>query len=358
MMAPSAGPSGQPGAGADGALAVLRRRLLTHGALAAAAALWLIGLPLWLALALLGDLARALGGDRRLALTRALLVFGLVIAAEGAGLALSYGASLWRLARPVPEARWISFHYWLQRTWGDALVRGAFWLYGVRLEVEGAELLDGRPVLLFMRHTSVADGVLLLKFVNVDRGYRLRYVVKRELLSDPCLDVVGHRIPNVFVRREGGDASAEVARVEALARGLGTGEGLMLFPEGTRFTPARQARALERLAERGPPELVPLGARLRHGLPPRPGGPLGAMRGAPGADVILAAHVGLEGVTRLPSFVGGDLVGGTLRLRFWRFPAAELPAGDEARYRWLFERWVEVDGWVHAQLGGGDQAEG
>ena len=349
-MTPPPMPSGRSHTSGEGAGAMIRRRLLTHGALAAATILWALGLPAWVALALLVDLARALAGDRRLALLRAVLLAGLVLGAESWGVLSAGAMGLRRMVGSMDEESWISWHYRLQRRWGSALVRGAFWLYGVSAEIEGAELLDGRPVLLFMRHTSVADGVLLLQFVNTERGYRLRYVVKQELLADPCLDVVGHRIPNVFVRREGGDAAREVARVEALARGLGDHEGLMLFPEGTRFTPERKARALERLGTRGSPALVELGARLKHSLPPRPGGPLGAMRGAPEADVVLVAHVGLEGMTRLSNFIGGDLVGRRLRVRLWRFSCRDLPADDEGRYNWLFERWAEMDGWVDAEL--------
>ena len=38
----------------------------------------------------------------------------------------------------------------------------------------------------------------------VSRRYhlRLRYVLKRELLWDPCLDIVGQRVPNIFVDRD------------------------------------------------------------------------------------------------------------------------------------------------------------
>lgn len=349
MSASAAGPSAHAPEPEAGLGDVVGRRAISHGVLALAALLWVGGLPLWGLVALLGDLARAPLGDRRFGLLRFVALLGLAIAAECWGVTLSYGARLWRALARTPEDRWVEWHYRLQRRWGSALVRGTIWIYGLRVRIEGAELLDGRPVLLFMRHTSVADGVLLLQFVNTERGYRLRYVVKRELLYDPCLDVVGHRIPNVFVRRDGGDSGREVARVEALARGLGAHEGLMLFPEGTRFTPARQARAMERLAG-AEPALAALAGSLTRSLPPRPGGPLGALRGAPEADVIVVAHVGLEGLTRIWNFVGGDLVGRTLHVRFWRHARGTLPTDDSGRYRWLLERWVEVDRWVGERL--------
>ena len=47
---------------------------------------------------------------------------------------------------------------------------------------------------------------------------------ERELLWDPCLDVVGQRLPNVFVRRGDGDGASEIAAVRAPAADLGVGE--------------------------------------------------------------------------------------------------------------------------------------
>lgn len=343
---------------AEPTLDVLRRRLLSHGALALALALWVSGLPLWGTLALVGDGLAVLRGRGRWALSRFVVVFGGVLVAESAGVLVAYILIIARSVGLLDEEGSRRAHYTLQRRWGGALVEGARRIYGFRFEIEGHDLLDGRPVLLFMRHTSVADGVVLLPLVNTARGYRLRYVVKRELLWDPCLDVVGHRIPNVFVRRSGADSSREVARVQALAAGLGRGEGLMLFPEGTRYTPARHQAALERLRREADAEIVARGEALRRSMPPRPGGALAAMRGAPEADVVFCALTGLEGLTRLGDLVRGALIGGALRVRFWRHEAASLPDTDEARYRWLAARWGEIDAWAEAQLAGAPQLVG
>ena len=40
---------------------------------------------------------------------------------------------------------------------------------------------------------------------------RLRYVLKHELRWDPCLDIVGWRLPNAFVRRGAQDTAGDVA---------------------------------------------------------------------------------------------------------------------------------------------------
>ena len=42
-------------------------------------------------------------------------------------------------------------------------------------------------------------------------------------------------------------------------------------------------------------------------------------------------------------------MGTTVRVRFWRSPAAEVPAGEPDRVAWLYERWQVLDDWVGRQ---------
>jgi len=315
------------------------------------------GLPLWLALGALVDLGGALlGRGARLATTRAVMLVAWFALAEAWGVAMT--GIYWARGPWMSDEAWAEAHYRLQRRWADLLVGGAARLYRWRFRVEGDEALDGRPMLLLMRHTSVGDGLLAVRFVNTLHGYRLRFVLKRELLWDPCLDLVGNRVRNAFVRRDGADSAAEIARVGALARDLGRGEGVIVFAEGTRFTPERYARALARLEREGRAELLERARGLRCSLPPRPGGVLGLLETNPDLDVVICGHVGLEPATRLPDFVRGALVGGELHLRFWRFPASELPSDAEARVRWLYDRWAELDAWAWERLGERGQATG
>ena len=58
-----------------------------------------------------------------------------------------------------------------------------------------------------------------------------------------------------------------------LAIDLDPHEGVLIYPEGTRSTPAKLARAKEIIRERQP-DIAPLADRLQHVLPPRLGGPL------------------------------------------------------------------------------------
>ena len=46
---------------------------------------------------------------------------------------------------------------------------------------------------------------------------RPRYVLKDDLLIDPCLDIVGNRLPNHFLDRFPHDGAVELGLLEAMA---------------------------------------------------------------------------------------------------------------------------------------------
>jgi 1-acyl-sn-glycerol-3-phosphate acyltransferase len=234
-------------------------------------------------------------------------------------------------------------NYRLQRWWAQLLLGAGARLLRLRLRVEGdAQAVPG-PVVVLMRHTSIVDTILPVVFLGARHGLRLRYVLKSELQLDPCLDIVGHRLPNCFVNRAG-ETEREVAAVGRMADGLGPRDGALIYPEGTRFDPGKLARAQAKLAELDP-ELHAMSLRLRRVLPPRPGGALAILEHAlpQGADVVIFAHKGLERLVRLHDVLSGKAVGTEVCLRLWRIPGSEVPAGRQERLRWLFERWEEVD---------------
>ena len=214
----------------------------------------------------------------------------------------------------------------------------------MRVSTEGLEVARGGPFLLFVRHASLADTVLAAAFVAGPGRLLLRYVLKRELLWDPCLDIVGRRLPNAFVKRRGPGLEAEVAAIARLAEGLDARSAVLIYPEGSRFREAARAAAVAALEEKGPAELAAIARGLRNVLPPRLRGPLALLDAAQGVDVVLLEHTGFEGASSFREFWNGSLVRGLLRLRLRRFAASSIPV--ERRDRWLFERWAEMDRWI------------
>jgi 1-acyl-sn-glycerol-3-phosphate acyltransferase len=165
-------------------------------------------------------------------------------------------------------------------------------------------------------------------------------------LWDPCLDVVGNRLPNVFVDRQSADSEREIAAVRALATGLGPSDGVLIYPEGTRFTPGKLARVMARIGERDP-ERHGRVRSLRRVLPIQLGGP-SALLDAAGCDVVFLAHTGLDAAITLREVFAGALVGRRIRVAMWRVPVREIPRDRSAWSAWLDAQWARMDAWVVA----------
>jgi 1-acyl-sn-glycerol-3-phosphate acyltransferase len=320
----------------------LRRRGLSVPALLAFAVLITVTVPIWLPVAVLADAARL---RFRLPIAR-LLAFGVCWSwIEVAGVAHSFAT--WLAGKGTDPAT----QYRLMRWWAAALMTALRRTIGIAPRLEGAEALAGGNVVVLSRHASLADSLLSAWAIRVQAGLWPRYVLKRELLFDPCLDIVGLRVPNHFLDREAPDHDAELGALRELAGGIGAGSAAVIFAEGTRANPAKRARALERIAERDPERAERLGS-LRHLMPPRPGGSAALVEGAPQADVVLAWHTGFDGLDSFGGIVA-KLAKPLPPVRYVvrRVPRAEVPSG-EAFLAWLDDQWLRMDGEVDRALNG------
>ncbi len=325
------------------------RRAISLPAYALLGALTAVTLPLWVLGGLAADVLT--GKARLLPRTRALAFFALYLGCELVGVAAAAGLWLvtlggWTVGRP----RYVDLNAALQRRWTAALFGGATRLFSMRVEVEGLELARTGPLLLFVRHSSTADTVLAAALVANPNRLLLRYVLKQELLWDPCLDIVGRRLPNAFIDRTSPRSQGEIDAIARLAGDLDPRSAVLIYPEGTRFSLEKRLAAVETLRAKGKGELAEVAAGYRNVLPPRVGGPLALLDAAPGVDLLLVEHTGFEGAASFADFWRGTLVGKTLRVRLRRIPATEIP--EAGRDRWLFERWSEVDRWISAQIEG------
>ena len=321
---------------------VWRRRLATIPLYTAACAATLASAPLWIPLAALVDLWRAMGAVA----LRTGAFFAFYLCCEVVGLLAAAGLFLLRpLLRDEP--RWRALHFRLQDAWASWLWRAAVSCFDLRVEVDARDARLGEgPYLLLLRHASAGDALLASALVGRPHGVQLRYVLKRELRWDPCLDVVGTRLGHLFVDRSGDDSAREIARVQALARDLGPREGVLIYPEGTRFSEAKRARVLERLAREGDAKRLDYARSLACVLPPRPGGVLALLDAAPDADVVVCMHRGFERATSPGELWRGGLLHARIRVRFERMPRAAIPGPRAERVQWLCELWQRVDDWV------------
>jgi 1-acyl-sn-glycerol-3-phosphate acyltransferase len=310
------------------------RRALTisasAGALALTAALYLVALVPVLALDLLGR--------RRLAGVRFLTAMVLYLAFEVLGIA--WMGALFLTGRATQERL-----FRLEAWWPNAVLGLLLRLFDMKLEVRGLEAVRPGPLIVMGNHTSVADILIPPSLLSARQGVKLRYVAKLDLIWDPCVDLAGHWLPNVFVRRGSADTPGDVARVQRLLEGLGPEDGVFIYPEGTRWTPERREKVLAARAAEGAPG-IERDRRLRNLLPPRLGGVLGLFEKNPGADILLFGQVGFEGVRRVLDLWNGVLIGRTVRVEFWRRPWAEVPADREGQIEWLYREWEALDAWL------------
>jgi 1-acyl-sn-glycerol-3-phosphate acyltransferase len=305
-------------------LVTLLAPLLALGAAAVDSTLWLRRRKPWMALRLLAMLWWFLFGE----------LYGLL------GL-----LAIWIASGGHDGAHRRDRVYRLKRRWLASHLAGIRALFGLRFEIEGLELAGPGPVLVMIRHASIIDNALPDAIVGRAHGLGFRFVIKRELQMLPTIDIGGRWVPTLFVRRASGDTAAELERMRALTIELSSHDGLLIYPEGTRWTPEKLARAQQIIATRQP-EIAPLAARLRYVLPPRLGGTVELLRSAPEADVVLFGHVGLDGFEYISDIWSGGLIGTTVRLKFWRFAAAEVPSDRDELVAWLYERWQQLDDWI------------
>jgi len=250
----------------------------------------------------------------------------------GAGAA----SALWLTGRAGDRER----HYALQRWWAARLVDALAVLGDLRFEIDGIEQLAPGPVVVCARHVSIADA-LVPAWLLGRVGMRPRYVLKDDLLLDPSLDIVGHRIPNHFVDRVPDDRGAELTAIETLADGMGRADGAVIFPEGMVVTEERRARALARLVRHDPARATRL-APLRVLAPVRPAGTAALLRGAPGADLVFVTHVGLEPWARVADATAGLPLPAPVRVRSRRGARADVPVGADFT-PWLDDQWLAAD---------------
>jgi 1-acyl-sn-glycerol-3-phosphate acyltransferase len=286
-------------------------------------ALWLRRRKPWMAIRLLAMMWWFLLGE----------LYGLT------GLAL-----IWATSPGGDGARRRERVYRLKRRWLASHLAGIRTLFSLSFEIEGLEVAAPGPVLVLIRHASIIDNTLPDAILGRAHGLGFRFVIKRELQMLPTIDIGGRWVPTLFVRRASGDTALELERLRKLTLDMGPSDGILIYPEGTRSTPAKLARAKEIIAERQP-AIAPLANRLQHLLPPRLGGTL-ALLESTDADVVIFGHVGLDGFEYISDIWSGGLVGTTVRLKFWRFPAAQVPEERDALTTWLYERWQELDDWV------------
>ena len=231
----------------------------------------------WLTLAV-GLAGRAGPARRRMRGLRLLAFATIWLAAEASALFMCLG--LWiasgfsgRLRTEPYQSR----HYAIMRWYLDQVFAGAERTFGLRVEVDEPDRMQGeqaarlaRPVIVLSRHAGPGDSFLLVHELLSGYGRRPRIVMKATMQLDPGVDVVTNRLPNVFIQPRQVGEKLFTEQIERLASGLGPGDALVMFPEGGNWTPGRWQRGIRRLEQAGRSDLAARARQMPNLLPPRP----------------------------------------------------------------------------------------
>ena len=248
-----------------------------------------------------------------------------------------------------------SRHYAVMRWFLDLMYRGAERTYGLRVEVDEPELSAmeaaarlARPVIVLSRHAGPGDSFLLVHQLLSVYQRRPRVVMKASLQLDPSVDIMGNRLPNVWIKHHQTGESIFTREIKRLAHGLDANGALVIFPEGGNWTPHRWRRGIRRLEQKGRLDLAARARDMPNLLPPRPGGTLAAISACPDADVIFVAHAGLDNIVTLADVWGRFPIDQVIRARWWRVPVDEVPRelDHEGQVQWLYDWWERIDTWI------------
>ncbi len=320
-----------------------RRRLLSVTVVVATWVATMVTFPGLVVAALIVDGVRWAVTRRPFMAIRLIAFLAAYLTAEVAGLlALAWAWVASGFGSRADRLRRITFG--IQRGWAAALLEIVEWIFDLRITVDGTACLRPAPYLIFGRHASIVDNLLANRWIAVPFETHIRYVMKDELRVDPCLDIAGSWLPNVFVRRGSGETDRETRAIADLGATAGPTEVVLIYPEGTRFSLAKLERITGRLQASGSPH-AKLAATLRHVLPPKVAGPI-ALLEATDFDVVVMAHSGLDGFARVSDIWRGGMVGTEVHVDFRRIPRREIPADRAGRERWIHRLWVGIDVWV------------
>lgn len=323
------------------------RRLLLAPLVVLVCLLLIAATPLWLAASLLYDLATR----RNLRASRVVLFVVSYLALEVAGIIylgvlwVASGAGLW-----VRTAQMQRAHYSFMRWWLDRLNNAAGRLFRLRIDIQDPPEPRLGPVLVFSRHAGPGNSLLLVGTLMLKYD-RLPYIVMLAKLQwDPLIDMMGHRLPNRFIRH--GPAHSERARqaVADLAARTSDRSAFVLFPEGRDFSQQLRTRAIDYLRRKGHSAHADKAERMIRVLPPRHGGVSAAVRAAPDADVVFVAHTVLEDVGSFRELWNRIPFTRPVAARYWRIANSDVPEDQHELIDWLYSWWERIDSWILMQI--------
>ncbi len=322
------------------------RRIILAPAALLAAAIGVVASPLIVVVTVGRDLI--LRRKRMPTLRLAALVVGALVI-ETFGIALSFITWIFTGLGWLGSDRW-RWHLhrahmgWYTRAMLTLITR----VLGTKVTWRDHADLSSGPVVMIARHTSFFDAVIPATVLSQRNQLLSHHIVTHGLRYSPCIDIVGHRFPNRFIRRTPGEGSAELGPIRDIGGLLDDRSAAIIFPEGTFRTPERFERAVRRIG-RLQPELAARARELDHVLPPHANGTFALLQGAPTADLVVCTNTGFESFGSITDIVTRPFSDRPIIVETWLIARADIPDDANAFSDWLFDQYVMIDEWVSAQ---------
>jgi len=221
-------------------------------------------------------------------------------------------------------------------------------IFRAKINFHGKEHLEScKPSVMFTRHVSLIDTFIpVFSLYSLSKNKWPRYVLKAELLNDPLFDVVGNRFPNVFIRRGKGLSETETTRILNLRNTMEENETLVIFPEGTRFTPKKRKKLIKHSQKNGKKDLFKYASSLKATLPPLTKGSMALLSESVKYDLVVLAHRGFENVVTIWDLFKGSLIDKTIDIMITKYSFEEIPKDEDEKKLFLMNIWKKVDNYA------------
>jgi 1-acyl-sn-glycerol-3-phosphate acyltransferase len=241
------------------------------------------------------------------------------------------------LLRPFSLRAFRAINRWGANTWWGFTVVMSQAGYGTRIELSGDPLPPRENAILLANHQQMAD-ITFLFFLGraKQRLGDMKWFVKDIIKWVPGVGWGLLFLDSFFVKR---DWAADRASIDRTFSNIIRGNvpvWLLLFPEGTRITPAKHERGQAFARERGLPP-------LQHLLMPRTKGFTASVQGLrQHLHAVYDVTIAYPGaVPSLLQYIRG--YGRVAHLHVRRFAVETLPEVEAELNDWLHQRWRSKD---------------
>ena len=238
------------------------------------------------------------------------------------------------LLKPLGRER--ALEPWIGWVYRSAVQIDSFWMLrvvGIQLEVKGEIPSHPSPIVI-VNHQSWFDIPIVQEIISA-RGPRLTFLVKRSLVWVPVIGWICMLLGFPRLRRTGllEDRALDLNAVsQAAKQGVAARHALLIFAEGTRFTPKKRS-------DQDSP--------FDHLLRPRVGGFAAACQIFPEGTPIIDLSIYYDGSSHFWRCLGGATK--VIRVNVSTHSLDQMMSADA----FLNERWRTKDRWLQSQLDAG-----